>query len=233
MLDREDCIKLDQILRDSNTLLALLEKLQTLDPRSEEYQRLVKEFDELFDKTNEEHRELDKKSDVKKFMSELNLRDVEPEREQILAFTSELEKPLQLVEKKEPEKQKELDILAITDFVNREQPIMKGTKTELLVAKNIKDENLRNIKEIGMGQKPDYMGGTKLSLGTGQRFHGVLGEIKESMQLLRGNLDTKNMNIMDLAKVTDAMAKVLTFVGAQNQSRNNFNPMPKTTIKNS
>ncbi len=224
MIDREDCIKLEQVLGDSNELLELLKKLEKTDPRTEEYKRLEKQFDELLEQTNKVHKELDKKPEVKQFMSELNLRDIEPERQQILDLRTQLTKPEPAVEKKEPLKQQAVDVIALAALVNREQPIMKGSKAELQVAKMVKDENLKNITDISMGQKPDYMGGTKLGLGTGQRFHGVLGEIKEALHLLRGNLDTKNVKIANLGKITDVMAKVLNYVSAQNQSRNNFNP---------
>ena len=253
MLGTEDCIRLDEMLKDTNKLLKLLEKMAELDPRSEEYQKLRKEFDELYEKSNEEHRELDAKKDVKQFMEELELRDFDLElnRLQNARVEYELVNHVQGSIKTDPnindiakmELAKQIDTAfnAVKDFANEDELVrMREELERLMDSYEINEQSVRAavqdisnqgvLREITMGQRPDYMGTTKMGLGTGQRFHGVLGEVKGSMQLLRDNLDTDNDRNAYFAKMTSINGThIISSVATQNQFRNKFNPKPTPT----
>lgn len=250
MLGTEDCIKLDEVLKDSNRLLKLLEKMAELDPRSEEFHALSKEFDKLYEKSNEQHHELDAKPEVRQFMEELELRDFDLEHSRLQNARAEyalvnhfqialkLEPKISQKAKQELTKQMDAAFNSVDDFADEEQLAdMQAKIDDLMDANGVDNQHIRGVvadmtnqesqREITMGQRSDYMGTTKMGLGTGQRFHGVLGEVKESMQLLRDNLDTDNDRNAYFAKITSINGThIISSVADQNQSRNMFDPQP-------
>ena len=101
MIDTKDARLLDLYLNNADKFLMLLRQLaeeEKLNPNSQKCKDLKKEFVEQYEQTKTAQLELDKKPEVKKFVNELDLRDVEPEREQLLNL-NEKYKILNVVER--------------------------------------------------------------------------------------------------------------------------------------
>jgi len=251
-LDYEEATQFEEFLDEykngSGNLLALLEQLSNLDPRSEKFKKLQALFDKLFLKIKEKTQELEGKQKIKQFVEELDLSDVEQEcrgmanaRAEYVILTTlqgaiKTDPNISDIEKKRLAKQCDIEFEKVTDFSDAEQLEAMRTNLETELAAQGGDNadieaaladitNQEAIREIALGQRVDYMGSTKHGLGTHQKFHGILGEIGASMQLLRDNLDTDNDKNSYMAKITDHNANhLVTSLRTQNQP--NLPPPP-------
>lgn len=250
MIDREDAEKLELVLRNSEQLLDLMSKMSVIDRKSLEYNYLEKDVTQLYQQTKNELIELAQKPEVQQFMDELNDEDVASERNELIYGRGEfllidhIDKEIKKDPNMTPEEKNDLgkkvaaEFSKINKFADKQNLAVLKKNVDSLVSGSKMDksklegaiaymDNLEKIRNIAMGDSPDYMGSTKLGLGTGQRFQGVLGEVSASMELLRSSLDTDNDKNAYFAKSTAISAKpILNFVSAANQNRNNFNPSP-------
>lgn len=250
MIDREDSEKLELVLKKSEQLLDLMVDMSTIDRKSLEYNHLEKNVDQLYQQTKGELEQLNQKPEVQQFMDELNVKDVAHERNELIYSRGEfllidhIDEKIKEDVNMTPDEKNDLgkkvtaefskinkfaDKRNLTDLKKNVQSHVSKSKMDKSTLKSaIADmDNLERIRDIAMGDSPDYMGSTKIGLGTGQRFQGVLGEVSASMELLRSSLDTDNDKNAYFAKSTAISAKpILNFVSVANQNRNNFNPSP-------